>query len=836
MNKEQKIREFIDDVESITLSKVIGFDFIALGDNDSYYYQDYLLHSKNIDDYLDYLDKHYFNRNPSLLLTGLKEKMTAVKKRGHHRDKEVSLTYKDEKIPKVNFTKGTSLHEHDNYYWHLWCKIIADFYPDCNSIYFVKEDFNNLIQTTALFIYFNTDITRLIERRKRWLNKATKAFLYEEAINIFLPKHIEEIRDRSVRAAISQVMARNMSHNIGSHVLNNLTDGASLSRIGHYECRSYQPPTDLKDLGDENAIIHQLAIYNNYVKCRMDYLSDITFGIPVMHTNKKVYAELFKELDKVRLLLDHITGLSDSFAFKIEFTLNGKSVDDSTDFSVALPNDLLGCQAFYNIIENVIRNTAKHNQNKNRLTTFTINFQEINDSESNISDKEHWYEVEIYDDSKVKDIESLVKAQNDKINLSVLNEKNELRSSSLGLLEMEASAAYLRKLDITELEDNKYLIEHNQKISNVHKRLNILKAFNKAGCLAYRFFVSKPTEFLFVGDLKVGDLQQKKLANSGIWFRTGDAFEKELAEGAVFNHQFLLYQDQKPIADAIQRYRTSLPVRKILIPDSSDWKDLLSSSTFGSIEEAVWKQWFQQTKGSFECINVMTSYSNKKHKQSGRYNLAFSHHDASLDSCKADLANGHLNAFDVLSSQALRKLPGIGGLDLIDYIDEIKTDTPANSVIKCKLYEAYSNKVVVVDERIQRYGKEQYLKMSISTIFSFANIVLPDSIELASENYYIEITRQIEAFIEMALRDGGKFLVVHYSILERMYGSGNPKINERLIAWSKNARVIVTSGRGRPPELLSAAVCYTNLSPILNVFTQLRNKYAINYLLNTARK
>lgn len=833
MTKEQKIREFIRDVEAITSSKIIGLDFISLEDEDGYSYQDYLLHSKKTDEYLKFLDENYFTDNPSLLLLStLNEKIKSVIPSKSIGSKRIRLNYDAPKIPKDNFRKGTELSKKDIFYWNTWCNNISKFYPTCNSIYFVKLGFNNLVQTTALFIYFNTDVSSIDKRRKGWLTKASKAFLYEEAVNVFLPKHVDEIKLQSVRAAISQVMARNMSHNIGSHVLNNLTDGTILSKITNYECKSYQPYPAFKDLKEESKIIHQLAIYNNYVKCRMDYLSDITFGTPVMHTNKKVYDELYKDFDKVRLLLDHISGLSKNFQFQINFKLNNKPLTADNDILIALPNDLLGSQAFYNIIENVIRNTAKHNQKKSATTTFTVNFKEITEDLKKVADKELWYEVEIYDDVKISKINNLVNAQNNKLNQSVLNEKtNQLRNSSLGLLEMEASAAYLRKLDITSIEEETFHVEDDKKISNKHDKLNILKAFNKNGGLGYRFFVSKPTEFLFVGEFDLIDYQKKELSKNGIWIRTKDEFTKELKAGVVFNHQFLL-----STSNGIEKFKTYLPIRYIPIDKNSRIVELLKSGSFENIEHWIWKEWFNKNKGSFECINVMTSYDDELYNQPNRYNIAISHHDTTIESCKNDFGK-NINAFDVLSSNALNKLPSINGKELVDYIDQLKEDNVPNSITKFKLFEAYTNTVAVIDERIQRYSNEKYLELENKEINSYTNVLIPNEIELASDNYTKAITKKIETFAEKAIEESKcKFLVVHYSILERMYGSRDKRIDETLIKWSEKTRVIITSGRGKPPELPSKHVCYVNLSPILNAFTQVRSKYAINYLLNTARR
>ena len=156
----------------------------------------------------------------------------------------------------------------------------------------------------------------------------------------------------------------------------------------------------------------------------MDYLADISFGTPLMQTNKYVYGELFKGFDKVRLLLEHISGL-DNFKFKIEFKRNGKEFEKDekgnilNDLLVAIPNDILGTQAFYNILENIIRNTAKHS-NKETLGDdpvffFTVHF--IDDIEESVEHKHavnrheirnvltEFIAVEVYDNIPVVDDE-----------------------------------------------------------------------------------------------------------------------------------------------------------------------------------------------------------------------------------------------------------------------------------------------------------------------------------------------------------------------------------------------------------------------------------------------
>ncbi len=727
--------------------------------------------------------------------------------------------------------------------------IYAESHDDAQSIVYVL--LKNKIETDK---YIN--LKKKLPKDFDTFGKELHSLLVHEMVNGLVKEKADlydQTKKAAVRAAISQVAARNTSHNIGSHVMNKLT--GDLDKLLFSELKNYSSSVDLYNGETDNnkILLDQISIFNNYIKCRMDYLADITFGTPVMHTNKKVYTELYKDFDKVRLLLDNISGLSKNFPFEIKFTLNGKEITAKHDFSIALPNDLLGCQAFYNIIENVIRNTAKHNQKKSGTTKFTINFKEIADkSASKIIDKELWYEVEIYDDVKINGIKKLVRSQNEKLNLSVLDEKhnNQLRNSSLGLLEMEASAAYLRKLDITNIEDDAYEVEYDNKISNKHGNLNILKAFNKNGALGYRFFVSKPTEYLLVGEFSEIEAERRtELLKMGIWFRTEDEFKKEVEKepGTVFNHQFVFHKSVQFINDLgkeeNRKYKTQLPVRIVELNENTECLLILLNTKdvdFEKIEECVWQIWFNKIKGNYEVVNVFTSYqaSNDKHNATNRYNIALLNHNDYWCQSKEDKACKNVDYLEPLSSNAQKMLPLFNNT-LAEYVHHTKW----KEIKGHKIFEAAISKILVIDERVQRFANTDYeadnVKAPIKDIFSYINVLVPDDKEypLDADNFKKDLTNKICTYIDSEIANND-FMLIHFSILERMYKDDMKMVEVKLKDWAEKVkkRVVVTSGRGKPREHLPKEVCYVNLSPVLNVFTQTRSKYAMNYLLNQARK
>ena len=540
---------------------------------------------------------------------------------------------------------------------------------------------------------------------KRFYKKAIRPAINKMLFNASLSFHellIEEKQQdlelQAIRAAISQVMARNTSHNIGAHVMNkligklrdliflkditkngNYQSSATLQEIhkdrindlekkeGWYKdivaalkCR--KAPDEIKKIADEilvnEILLEQISLFNNYVKCRMDYLADVSFGIPLMQTNK-VASELFKDLDKVRLLLEHISGLSD-FKYEIRFTKNGEPLSDTNDLLVAIPNDILGTQAFYNILENIIRNTAKHSSTKPDTTIFTVNFIDeitIKAKDENGNEKEvdavdyckceekpckcskpaktevqnalnEFIAVEVYDNipidasekytlksekdengktekgiyyddlnkgegdisataDEISKIDWFVYNQNKKLNGNIL-EDNKLRSGSLGLVEMDASAAYLRKRPVEFINHSSYDIHYDESWSrNTEKNetdktglrgtncRHFLKAFKKkkvsadfttkkngesttitktGNALGYRFFLHRPAVVLVVSDIEIECEKKDDLKKEGIWVvpfkaatedeikagKKDESFETHLREGKVYPHEFVV--------------------------------------------------------------------------------------------------------------------------------------------------------------------------------------------------------------------------------------------------------------------------------------------------------
>ena len=684
-----------------------------------------------------------------------------------------------------------------------------------------------------------------------------KSIINEQISLISNEYESKETIKHATRAAISQVMARNTSHNIGAHVMNKLID--NLNSIDIKNFTNYLPIPDILPSGEEE-IFKQIAFFNNYVKCRMDYLSDISFGTPLMQTNKYAHNEIFKEFDKVRLLLENISGLS-NFKYRIKFKKNGEELSANNDLLLAIPNDILGTQAFYNILENIIRNTAKHSD-KTKLTdnevVFTVNY--IDDSPTNSSEDikkilTDFIAVEVYDNVPVDSIDELITKQNNNLNDDILNQ-NKLRTNSLGLVEMEASAAYLRKRDVSLINDSKYDIIYDESWQSYEGHKYFLKAFKKAkeeeAYLAYRLFLPRPAVVLVITDNECKN--KDELKKQGIWLVSSEEFSKHLSSGKVYNHEFVVFAKRDyELTKSIENYKTALPIRILEIVEQQLVTLLGSRETNKEKILDIWEGfcWNKWNEG-VQDIDIVNSYDSKR---SNVNQAVFLDHLSSNDTlCKIETTtkgwDENLNAeyLEALSSVAQNRMPDFYKItndeevinDNINekfkfYIGKVK-NIPKT---KQKIIESVLCKVIVIDERIQEsaYNRD-FMGKKFEDLYNKINVIIPDkTINLSENSYTTDHIKKISEYIKKSI-NGTKptdYLLIHYSIMERMFEKDEIETKLDQIIGDSKITTVITSGRGTPDNL-SDNRRFVNLSSVITAFIDIRCKYVINNLLHSSRK
>ena len=725
-----------------------------------------------------------------------------------------------------------------------------------------------------------------------------------------------KLNRRSIQYAVSQVFVRNMSHNIISHVMVNLQDKEAIQNIGKMINKGNYTGINLTK-EEANSVLskeYQLAILNKYNSNRCLYLNEATYSVSKFVENMNVYSDLFRKLDENRIFLNLISAV-DNFKYRFSFLSQGEVLTKENDIAVMIPGGSLGQQAFYNIIENIIRNTAKHSGNReSKEVTFTVNFSEYDeniDMLGNITalkqflnlysenpemvnlmygsswffkkDIDYWekilelpqkyYQVEIYDDiDKGMLTEDVVDNLNGRIFGSVI-EKDALRSHSLGILEMKASAAFLRQIDIVQIDPS---IPEGGEADFIPFIMAFVHQQGDKKSIGYRFFMKKVEKYLVICPKEYTLLTDENKNKSSKWKNVGielisvEDFLEKIESKVSFNHEFVLlltqeakeevgaigeyfYSNHKEKKENRRKYRISelslLPERLMYIEE-----DFLSEVGETQIEEffsqKIWEQWEgirKEGNKNYLAINTKTIKTGTFANYDDCKQVVFHNHLYSMEDWEKVVKEINKDKITVepLSSAAQRKLPyfDIYQSSLDNYVIEIRKND--KYFITQQLIEAYFNKVIVIDERIQKFASAPFFTNGNETlyqrdIFDHINVLMPkaEEVDLNNESLSDEYIQRIEEFITENIPES-EFLVVHYGLFERIYGkeNHNEMLNSKLLEWSKLIRTIVVTGRGQHTlEGLPEAVNYLNLSSLLDAFRDNRNKYSINYILNQTRR
>ena len=348
-------------------------------------------------------------------------------------------------------------------------------------------------------------------------------------------QHIENIKSvkASTKSAIGSIMSRNGSHNIGSHVL---------AALSHH----------VGTMPDDR-VLYQ------YIQHRMDYIANVTTDFPVWTQPTMFLGELMREFLSQRHLLEHIAeseGLSawefqnpnlvgaaaksqhgkikirirrkdqqGTFKDVVDYSADGGGVELPQDVALAIPGGVVGNHAFYTILENVIRNAAKHGwsakpieEKKNANLEITIDYTDkYTEKEGGLVEFKVWDNMSNADSIDKETGKSLLERQKGRMGQKLIEDDGRLRRENWGMAEIKISAGYLMSRGVNEIgglsESGDTIVEPCQVKDGAVQRLG------------YRFSIRKPKDVIFVlGDNQkkflttIGGERLKSLANQGIEF------------------------------------------------------------------------------------------------------------------------------------------------------------------------------------------------------------------------------------------------------------------------------------------------------------------------------
>jgi len=428
------------------------------------------------------------------------------------------------------------------------------------------------------------------------------------AQRVFL-KYMADIH--SLKYAVTSIIGRNMSHNIGSHVVNyliqNLNEvlkclyrtGLNNTEINNIKNQIINSELDLKKNNPINISLEKLknkGIINkkllgihkffqdlkyflSYLKNRMEFIANYS-TLDVAWTDDYKLSDIIKFWNDNKILKDYIAKSEKLSEKKIavlpDDTLNNKIV--------SIPDGEIGLHSVYMIIENFIRNSAKHGLKKDNGTDelkleFSINDCSIEDYNSELYKIELWDNLENFEDAfkniiskkelikfleiekekNYKEIDFLNKNNskesffaefndlsnyNDvEIKKDFIDEQGRLLKSNWGIKEIFIGAAYLRMLDTSKIID-----DNDPPILSIG-----YKKDNEKKHLKYTFYMLKPKNLLIVykkdtiskdfGKLLKND-NNEKLKEKGIDFYEIVELKDKIENGEKLRHKFmLLYSD-----------------------------------------------------------------------------------------------------------------------------------------------------------------------------------------------------------------------------------------------------------------------------------------------------
>ena len=531
--------------------------------------------------------------------------------------------------------------------------------------------------------------------------------------NLLTDRVFERIDKESIKSAMAAIMARNMSHNLGSHFLTNTKNYFS-QQIRQLEKakKNSQYHIDIdpvaKDFRGNVAVLQ-------YLQERMDFIATVISGdkYPYGSLNFKsqlfdilteddhgerhgkesqnfllkylVYSEkltrgsnseLTNGFHEVKLIVEYI----DEKNKIIKYT--GKALNQGSEenakltlskLSLAVPGGLMARHALFSIIENIIRNSAKHSKKDSDLT-ITIR---LSQSDSNLN-------IKIFDNREDK--KAITAIENHFKKLRIVNtHNNTINKESKGLKEILTCILWLKNEDVSDILSKIQEIDQGNDSSD--ERLKVIESYleigEENGNLCYSFslplfapyLLLEPEKHYIIEDNKIKFINNNKIlkeyhadivAASNDYELLGDRNEEVGNSNRKLSDIFPRFIISNVVGDETQ-------MLKLIHPEYFLKKISINDTRF--IDKSV-------TDGD----KVVVSYANKKEDDWDI--LFYDHfHTKSL-----------MEKLQILSDANGRYIESISGENFTSTIatEEFLKD----SVARYKTVEAALSNIIIIDERI----------------------------------------------------------------------------------------------------------------------------------------
>jgi len=729
----------------------------------------------------------------------------------------------------------------------------------------------------------------LYERLGSMMRFLTYNYLFNIGVNL-----AENANKKAINSAVSAIMSRNMSHNLGSHYL--------------YYTKNY-----LMDLanngGEKNADIRGAAKVLGYMQARMDYLATVISNDRYPNGAVNFKSQIFDELTVDSFSKRHfskyvdrgkrttnflLTNLvkSENFTRPNIFTRNSDLENDRmrerfkqirlqvklwdgskyvlftgeandkalieekeiknelSKLNIALPGGAMSCHAFFNVIENFIRNSAKYLQSdfKEEGLIFTIAIKKNEDDN-------HYFDLIIYDNknnaSKVLPV-VLEQLQN----LKILDENGDIEKSSKGLKEMLFSSVWMRTykyplltfadiithIQNTGVGDEKLQLieEYGFKFVSISDSGEILDKNSSKGNLG--LLITLP-EFIIATDFALDDSDEEKDIIAKALGVSSDivCFGSDLEKLKEKDQRLLSYFTRSFFETDFdeENYKLFCEKARVIAPD-----DYAARMVY-RFKKILDRRFFEKTNGDIDnmCLMLGDRKDMKRVPKDHNMIIYFERHlntkkglDAYTDYAYADTISGG-NYTITLNSLVNEGITA----------DTCRYKTWYDKLYGLKIKESALTRITLIDERLfnsmKRDGAHKELEYSMKNI----RILSMDTGQLFSPNKSL-----IDLFEGNAFQDGSNqthFLSIHLGLIEKIaksewgkrYGTST-KLEDRVTAFMDemkkmfggtdgNVFISVHSGRGNYSKELDgplATYAFISLAAIENAFSN--SKYLLSQL------
>lgn len=341
-----------------------------------------------------------------------------------------------------------------------------------------------------------------------------RPFIETKANDLIIPVFAEKAEAASLETQVSRILARNFAHNIGSHVLNRATLQKLEERYRQFQadgegffefCKKAKTRLDEYVIRRQNFLAEPIRrfkpqmfikdvfipfLHNTLVMDNIAYSEEYCFDPELQYNKLAVELEIGEERvitteDLNAIRYDSVDPLMDRYY----------ETYHTSDVEIAIGD----AHAFYSILENVIRNSAKYDKKKPQQLVITVRLKERPDGNS--------IAVEIWDNSSLpEDFKTLQKRSE-----TPLVENYQPVNRNLGFQDIRVNSAMLQgKTEFSTTLNEPGILE-------LHRRGD--------GGFSYNFSVLKPDKVALIGDFRTfsDQLDQGKFQGIKAWKSAKDA-------------------------------------------------------------------------------------------------------------------------------------------------------------------------------------------------------------------------------------------------------------------------------------------------------------------------